>query len=279
LNTSKRARLAVTTAATLAARPDDGKARQRIPASETVRVEIVEDRPASETPDTAVVQGRAHGPLSLPVRDALELIAESKAPAYGMDRRDRIVFWNEGAEKALGWSSEEVLGKMCHDVLAGRDVFGNLYCTKECPVVLSAIAGDDVQPFLIDVKKKGSEASVKIVVRSIPLPAAGPSFAVLMHFLETESPSLDTLISSIRSAVREPAGLPPADPPISVSPLTGRQREIVMLVSKGYAALNIAAKLNLSHATVRNHIQNVLRKLEVHSQVEAVALSFRRGWI
>ena len=43
--------------------------------------------------------------------------------------------------------------------------------------------------------------------------------------------------------------------------------------------LNIAAKLNLSHATVRNHIQNVLRKLEVHSQVEAVALAFRRGWI
>jgi DNA-binding CsgD family transcriptional regulator len=218
-------------------------------------------------------------PLSLPVRDALEIIAESKAPAYGMDRHDRIVYWNEGAEKAMGWTSEEVLGKMCYDVLAGRDVFGNLYCTKECPVVVSAIAGDDVRPFLIDVKKKGSQASVKLIVRAIPLPAAGPSFAVLMHFLESEGTALDSLIASIRSAVREPAGIPPVDPPISVSPLSGREREIVMLLSNGYAALNIAAKLNLSHATVRNHIQNVLRKLEVHSQVEAVALSFRRGWI
>ncbi len=218
-------------------------------------------------------------PITLPVRDALEMIAESKAPAYGMDRHDRIVFWNEGAEKALGWTSEEVLGKMCFDVLAGRDVFGNLYCAQECPVVVSAIAGDDVRPFLLDVRKKGSSASVKLIVRAVPLPAAGPSFAVLMHFLEAEGPELDSLVSSLRSAVREPAGLPPVDPPISVSPLSGREREIVMLLSNGYAALNIAAKLNLSHATVRNHIQNVLRKLEVHSQVEAVALAFRRGWI
>ncbi|MFI5198101.1 MAG: LuxR C-terminal-related transcriptional regulator [Thermoanaerobaculia bacterium] len=218
-------------------------------------------------------------PLSLPVRDALELIAESKAPAYGMDRHDRIVFWNDGAEKALGWSSAEVLGKMCYDVLAGRDVFGNLYCMRDCPVVASAIAGDDVRPYLLDVKRKGSTASLKLIVRAVPLPTAGPSFAVLMHFLETEGSSLDNIVASLRSAVREPAGLPPIDPPISVSPLSGREREIVMLLSNGYAALNIAAKLNLSHATVRNHIQNVLRKLEVHSQVEAVALAFRRGWI
>jgi DNA-binding CsgD family transcriptional regulator len=218
-------------------------------------------------------------PLSLPVRDALELIAESKAAAYGMDRHDRIVFWNEGAEKALGWSSEEVLGKMCYDVLAGRDVFGNLYCMRDCPVVASAVAGDDVRPYLLDVKRKGSTSSIKLIVRAVPLPAAGPSFAVLMHFLETEGAALDNIVASLRSAVREPAGLPPIDPPISVSPLSGREREIVMLLSNGYAALNIAAKLNLSHATVRNHIQNVLRKLEVHSQVEAVALAFRRGWI
>jgi DNA-binding CsgD family transcriptional regulator len=85
--------------------------------------------------------------------------------------------------------------------------------------------------------------------------------------------------AAIRASVRKPAGLPPVDPLISVSPLTGRERGIVLMLSNGYASINIAARLNLSHATVRNHIQNALRKLEVHSQVEAVALSFRRGWI
>lgn len=62
-------------------------------------------------------------------------------------------------------------------------------------------------------------------------------------------------------------------------PLTPRERGIVALLADGYAALNIAARLGLSHATIRNHIQNILRKLGVHSQVEAVALALRRGWV
>src|SRR5664279_918988 len=62
-------------------------------------------------------------------------------------------------------------------------------------------------------------------------------------------------------------------------PLSKREHEVVALLADGYAALNIAARLNLSHATVRNHIQNALRRLEVHSQVELVALALRRGWV
>jgi DNA-binding CsgD family transcriptional regulator len=62
-------------------------------------------------------------------------------------------------------------------------------------------------------------------------------------------------------------------------PLSHRERGIVALLADGYAALNIAARLGLSHATIRNHIQNILRKLGVHSQVEAVSLSLRRGWV
>jgi DNA-binding NarL/FixJ family response regulator len=69
------------------------------------------------------------------------------------------------------------------------------------------------------------------------------------------------------------------DPAAISCPLSKREHEIVALLTDGYAALNIAARLNLSHATVRNHIQNALRKLEVHSQVEIVAIALRRGWV
>jgi len=69
------------------------------------------------------------------------------------------------------------------------------------------------------------------------------------------------------------------DPSMASCPLSKREHEIVALLSDGYAALNIAARLNLSHATVRNHIQNALRKLDAHSQVEVVAIALRRGWI
>ncbi len=222
---------------------------------------------------------------AVPAEDPLDLIAESKLPAYGMDRNDRIVYWNEGAEKILGWKPEEVLGKACFDVLAGRDVFGNVYCAHDCGAVKTASEGEDPRPFLLDVRKKGA-GTVKIVVRTVPLPEAGPRFSCLMHFIEAEGDAAEPILKALRESVKEGAAdarhggpVPAPEPPISVSPLTAREREIVLLLSNGYAALNIAAKLNLSHATVRNHIQNVLRKLDVHSQVEAVALSFRRGWI
>lgn len=223
---------------------------------------------------------------AVPAEDPLELIAESKLPAYGMDRDDRIVYWNDGAEKILGWKPEEVLGKACYEVLAGRDVFGNVYCAHDCGVVKTASDGEDPRPFLLDVRKKGT-GTVKIVVRTVALPETGPRFSCLMHFIEAEGESAEPILTALRDSVsgsREAGAARPGPvsapaPAISVSPLTAREREIVLLLSNGYAALNIAAKLNLSHATVRNHIQNVLRKLDVHSQVEAVALSFRRGWI
>ncbi|MGA7991591.1 MAG: LuxR C-terminal-related transcriptional regulator [Thermoanaerobaculia bacterium] len=222
---------------------------------------------------------------AVPAEDPLEVIAESKLPAYGMDRNDRIVYWNEGAERILGWKPEEVLGKACYDVLAGRDVFGNVYCAQDCGAVKTATEGEDPRPFLLDVRKKGT-GTVKIVVRTVALPETGPRFSCLMHFIEAEGESVEPILKALRDSVNDPRGgdarpgpVPAPASPISVSPLTAREREIVLLLSNGFAALNIAAKLNLSHATVRNHIQNVLRKLDVHSQVEAVALSFRRGWI
>jgi hypothetical protein len=168
-------------------------------------------------------------PLSIPQRDALEIIADAKVAAYGMDRYDRIVYWNEGASRVLGWTPEEVLGMMCFHVLAGRDVFGNLYCTHNCPSVRAAVAGGDMRPFLLEVKTKGSIAPVKTIIRAFPLPVAGPSFEVLMHFLEASDATTDSLAAALRASVREPAGVPPVDPPISASPLSGREREVIVL--------------------------------------------------
>ena len=103
-----------------------------------------------------------------------------------------------------------------------------------------------------------------------------------MHLVDHgDSTDVESLVRQLQSVAsgKPVAGPQRPDPPISVSPLTAREKEIIHLLSNGFAALNIAAKLNLSHATVRNHIQNILRKLEVHSQVEAISVAFRRGWI
>ena len=96
--------------------------------------------------------------------------------------------------------------------------------------------------------------------------------------------AMDTLAHS--AILKIPGAVPRAERTVYIldrvtvsCPLSKREHEIVALLADGYAALEIAARLNLSHATVRNHIQNALRRLDVHSQVEFVALAVRRGWV
>jgi two-component system, NarL family, nitrate/nitrite response regulator NarL len=55
--------------------------------------------------------------------------------------------------------------------------------------------------------------------------------------------------------------------------LTPREREVLSLMAEGCRSEAIAAQLYISPPTVRTHAQNILSKLGVHSQLEAVALA------
>jgi DNA-binding NarL/FixJ family response regulator len=57
----------------------------------------------------------------------------------------------------------------------------------------------------------------------------------------------------------------------AIGTLSGREREVLELVSEGRANKEIAAELCVSVFTVKRHVQNILRKLGVDSRWEAVA--------
>lgn len=59
--------------------------------------------------------------------------------------------------------------------------------------------------------------------------------------------------------------------------LTPRQREILDLIASGFSTSEIAAALTLSTETVRNHLRRVLRGLNAHTRVEAIATAQRLG--
>lgn len=52
--------------------------------------------------------------------------------------------------------------------------------------------------------------------------------------------------------------------------LTPREKEIFQLLIDNYNTKNIAEKLNISEKTVRNHISNVMQKLDVNGRASAV---------
>ena len=65
--------------------------------------------------------------------------------------------------------------------------------------------------------------------------------------------------------------------PAVAAQLTRREREVLSFVSAGLDARAIAETMHLSPKTVGTHIENVYRKLGVHSRAQAVAHAYRRG--
>ena len=59
--------------------------------------------------------------------------------------------------------------------------------------------------------------------------------------------------------------------------LTSREVEVLRRVAKGMAYKEIADELFVSHRTVQNHVQNVLRKLQLHNRVELTLYAIDKG--
>ena len=61
--------------------------------------------------------------------------------------------------------------------------------------------------------------------------------------------------------------------------LTARELEVLELLAEGTPNHELAQRMGISRNTVRNHVQNLLTKLGVHSRLEAVALATREGLV
>lgn len=59
--------------------------------------------------------------------------------------------------------------------------------------------------------------------------------------------------------------------------LTPREYEVLRMVATCRSYRQIAEELTLSHRTVQNHVQNTLRKLQLHTRVELVRYAIEQG--
>ncbi len=76
-----------------------------------------------------------------------------------------------------------------------------------------------------------------------------------------------------RDAEDEPAKHAPAPK------LTDREMEVLRLVARGMNNRDIAKELFISENTVKNHVRNILEKLQIHSRMEAVMIAVREKLI
>lgn len=65
----------------------------------------------------------------------------------------------------------------------------------------------------------------------------------------------------------------------SMSPLTGRETEIINYIAQGFLNKQIATELGISEQTIKNHVTSILRKLNANARTEAVVVAIKQGLI
>jgi two-component system, NarL family, response regulator DesR len=114
------------------------------------------------------------------------------------------------------------------------------------------------------------------------LARVAPEIADRVGFV-TRRASVEHLLSALRSLA---GGNAVIDPELVASllvrpenPLTRREREVLALAAQGLAADDIAHRLSLSPATVRNRLSRIVAKVGVRSRADAVERARRAGWL
>jgi PAS domain S-box-containing protein len=211
------------------------------------------------------------------VRTFLEQLETSPDAAFVTDRQNRLVAWNRSVERLLGYGPGEAIGMSCAALMEGCDGSGNRYCSEHCPLVDMAGRGEVVRHFDLRMRPKNG-APFFVDVSILQLVAPPPHHFYLVHLLKPSDRELRPQV------VREEPEAPPRSamqssresPDARIRKLTQREVEILGLVAAGRTSAEIATLLHISTLTVRNHTQNILDKLELHSKAEAVAFAFQK---
>jgi PAS domain S-box-containing protein len=190
---------------------------------------------------------------------------------FAVDSAGRICAWNNAAVELFGLSAAETLNVPSHKILQCSDESG-MVCSEQCIIERTAQDHRPLVNFDLRVQTKtgklwcnlskliGSDPSsgVRQVIYIVrPCEVRKRLEQALSEFVRTQARNGGSIISSV---------LPPG---INLS-LTSREVEVLRNLAKGQSTRAIANQLNISSATVNNHIKHILRKLDVHTRLEAI---------
>jgi DNA-binding CsgD family transcriptional regulator len=193
-----------------------------------------------------------------------ELLGRSSDAVFVVGSGFRIVWWGSRAEQVLGLPSTGAVGRRCFDLFAGSGEVGRTICGPDCWAVRALKRGQTPMAFCMDLCIAGAQQ------RAFTLGfLVDESGKFLVHVLRER----DTSGSSSGAPQSGAADAEQIASPAEVARLTPRQRQVLELIRSGATSVEIARNLVVSHATARNHVQNVLVKLGVHSRLEAALLA------
>ncbi len=217
-------------------------------------------------------------------------MSATELPAIRVMVVDDHPMWRDAVERDLTAAGFDVVGVAAN----GDEAIARFPAARPNVVVLDLqIPGPGGVDVTADVLSKDPSARVLI------LSASGEQADVLAAVKAgatgylVKSASRDELVSAVTRVAKGDTVFTPglaglvlgefrrlSDPSASESDtpeLTERETEILKMVAKGMSYKQIAERLVLSHRTVQNHVQNTLRKLQMHNRVELTRYAIAQG--
>jgi len=212
--------------------------------------------------------------------NAREIVSSTAEAAFATDERGRLVLWNAAAREFLRLPPDRLIGKRCHEILRGTDLFGNRHCCERCSLHQMVRRREAVHDFELDVSVAGGERR-RVAVSVVVVPGVDAARYWIVHILRPLAMDAARPLVEPLPAPREedPAEreIPSASPRscARLAALTRRELEILDLMTLGISTPQIGERLCISTTTVRNHVQHILGKLRVHNKLQAVSLALR----
>ncbi len=194
---------------------------------------------------------------------------------FAVDLQQRVVFWGPTVEGLIGRQTDQVLGKPCYEVVAGRDTRNHRFCRRNCPVIVNARRGRPTPDYdIVCPTVYGTEKWLNISIVILKRPGRANLVVHLCRDV-TEHRRLEEFARQAAALLRElgqdsaptrelqgPAGPPPR--------LSSRETEILRLLACGLTTREMAEALSISPTTVRNYVNRILGKLGVNTRLQAV---------
>ncbi|MBT8070143.1 MAG: PAS domain-containing protein [Gammaproteobacteria bacterium] len=176
-------------------------------------------------------------------------------PAFAVNLRGVIAYWNSAAEQSLGHTSDEAVGSKCWQLLRGQDSNGNRYCAKHCPVREMASQREPIHSFLCSFVSASSKPR-KYSVSCLNVDNDSGD-KLLLHICQPANKRPETVTYQV-----------PIDE--HAEPLSQREAEVLSLLADEVSTQDIADRMDISIRTVRTHIQHLMYKLRVHKRHDAI---------